>query len=79
VETQKGSAIHTESQYNITKQLIKETEFLWHVNRYIEDATREGNEEYVKVFEEIETDKKSTSRYKETLLQSLLLILRKIN
>jgi hypothetical protein len=57
VETQKGLAILTDLQYNITKQLIRETEFLWHVNRYIEDAAIEGNEEYVRVFQEIKTDK----------------------
>ena len=50
--------------HNITKQLNKQAESLWHVNNYIEDAAREANEEYVKVFKEIKTGK---DRHAKTL------------
>jgi rubrerythrin len=38
--------------------------FFRHVNNYIEGAAREGNEEYVKIFEEIKTD---AERHAKTL------------
>lgn len=46
----------TNSQYNITKQLDKKLQFLWHIDDYIKDALLEEDQECAKVFREIKAD-----------------------
>lgn len=42
--------------YNITKQLAKKLEFLSHVNRYIEDAQKNGDEKVQTTWQTIRSD-----------------------
>lgn len=42
--------------YNITKQLGKKLEFLYHVTKYIEDAKQIGDEKAKTAWETIRTD-----------------------
>lgn len=58
----------SDSAYNITKQLTKELEFLWHVDGYIRDAEKEGNQECAKVFKEIKDDEVRHARKLKDLL-----------
>ncbi|MDE1812835.1 MAG: hypothetical protein KGH85_08250 [Thaumarchaeota archaeon] len=46
----------TDNCYNITKQLAKKLEFLYHVNKYIEDAQRVGDNNAKTVWETIRID-----------------------
>jgi hypothetical protein len=48
--------IFTDTQYNITKQLQKKLEFLWHVDHYISDAERDGDRDTAEVFRKIRSD-----------------------
>jgi hypothetical protein len=48
--------IFTDTQYNITKQLQKKLEFLWHVDRYIGDAERDGDRDTAEIFRKIKSD-----------------------
>jgi hypothetical protein len=49
--------IFTDTQCNITKQLEKKLEFLWHVDGYIMDADRNGDKDAANVFHQIKMDK----------------------
>lgn len=66
---QKSMQIMTDSQYNIAKQLEKKLEFLWHVDGYINDAEKEGNQECAKVFKQIKADEEKHARMLKDLLQ----------
>ena len=46
----------TDNCYNITKQLAKKLEFLYHVNKYIEDAQKIGDDKAKTTWETIRTD-----------------------
>jgi rubrerythrin len=56
-------------QYNMAKQLEKKLEFLWHVDGYIEDAEKEGNQECAKVFKEIKADEEKHAKMLKDLLK----------
>jgi rubrerythrin len=63
-----SSEILTNCQYNITKQLEKKLEFLWHVDGYIKDAEKEGNQECLKAFKEIRADEERHTKMLKVLL-----------
>ncbi len=44
--------------YDISKQLEKKAEFLWHAERYLDDAKKSKRDDVVKVFEKIIEDEK---------------------
>jgi len=46
----------TDNCYNITKQLAKKLEFLYHVKKYIEDAQKVGDDKAKTAWETIRTD-----------------------
>lgn len=56
--------------YNITKQLSKKLEFLYHSNRYIEDAKKAGNAEAEKTWNAIRTDEQKHAEMLHDLLAS---------
>ena len=54
--------------YNLTKQLAKKLEFLHHVNHYIEDSHKCGNEESETAWQTIRTDEERHTDMLRTLL-----------
>lgn len=61
--------IMTDSQYNMAKQLEKKLEFLWHVDGYIKDAEKDGNQECARVFKQIKADEEKHAKMLKDLLQ----------
>lgn len=55
--------------YNITKQLAKKLEFLSHVNKYMEDAQKIGDEKAKTTWETIRSDEEKHA----TMLRDLLI------
>jgi rubrerythrin len=53
----------------MAKQLEKKLEFLWHVDGYIKDAEKEGNQECAKVFKEIKADEEKHAKMLKELLK----------
>jgi rubrerythrin len=66
---QKSEQILTDCQYNIAKQLEKKLEFLWHVDGYIKDAEKEGNQECARVFKQIKADEEKHAKMLKGLIQ----------
>lgn len=66
---QKSMQIMTDSQYNMAKQLEKKLEFLWHVDGYIKDAEKDGNQECARVFKQIKADEEKHAKMLKDLLQ----------
>ena len=60
----------TDNCYNITKQLSKKLEFLSHVDRYIQDAHQNKDEEAEKVWKTIRVDEEKHADLLRTLLIS---------
>ena len=56
--------------YNITKQLSKKLEFLYHANRYIEDAKKAGDAEAEKTWNAIRFDEQKHADMLHDLLAS---------
>ncbi len=56
--------------YNIIKQLAKKQQFLAHVNRYIEDATKNGASEAEKTWRAIQNDEQKHADMLHDLLAS---------
>lgn len=56
--------------YNITKQLSKKLEFLYHTKRYIEDANKVGDTEAVKIWNAIQSDEQRHAEMLHDLLAS---------
>lgn len=56
--------------YNITKQLSKKLEFLSHVNRYIEDSHKNGDEQAENVWKTIRVDEEKHADMLRNLLIS---------
>ncbi len=56
--------------YNITKQLSKKLEFLYHVNRYIEDAHKGGDEQAESTWKAIRVDEEKHADMLRNLLIS---------
>ncbi len=59
----------TDCQYNMAKQLEKKLEFLWHVDGYIKDAEKDGDQECAKVFKQIKADEEKHAKMLKGLLQ----------
>lgn len=53
----------------MAKQLEKKLEFLWHVDGYIKDAEKDGNQECAKVFKQIKADEEKHAKMLKGLLQ----------
>ncbi|HLA21859.1 MAG TPA: hypothetical protein VJZ17_00265 [Nitrosopumilaceae archaeon] len=56
--------------YNITKQLSKKLQFLSHINKYIEDAHKCGNEPAETTWKTIRVDEQKHADMLRTLLIS---------
>lgn len=56
--------------YNITKQLSKKLEFLYHVNKYIEDAQKTNDKQAETVWKTIRTDEEKHAELLRNLLIS---------
>ncbi|MEW6604868.1 MAG: hypothetical protein AB1351_09320 [Thermoproteota archaeon] len=65
---QSANNVMSNCQYNITKQLEKKLQFLWHVDGYIQDAEREGNGECAKLFRQIKADEERHANALKELL-----------
>ena len=66
------SAILTNTEYNISKQLDKKLEFLWHVDSYVKDAKRDGDRQAAEAFRKIKVDEgRHAKMLKELLLRSV--------
>lgn len=60
--------IFTDTQYNITKQVQKKLEFLWHVDGYISDAERDGDRDAAEVFRQIKSDEQKHAQMLKELV-----------
>ena len=56
--------------YNIIKQLAKKQQFLAHVNRYIEDASKSSDTQAVKTWKTIQTDEQKHAEMLHDLLSA---------
>lgn len=65
---EKGSMVLSDCQYDITKQLVKISEFLYHVDRYLKDAEKEGDQDCIKVFSELKADMEKHANNLKTLI-----------
>ena len=65
-------SIMTNTEYNISKQLDKKLEFLWHIDSYINDAKKDGDSQAADAFNKIKGDEQEHARIlKELLLRSV--------
>lgn len=69
---QESYRVLTNCQYNITKQLDKKLEFLWHVDDYISEALKENDQECAKAFQEIKADEERHAKMLRSLVSSFL-------
>lgn len=56
--------------YNITKQLSKKLEFLSHVDKYIQDANKNGSQDAEKIWKTIQSDEEKHAELLHGLLDS---------
>ena len=64
------SAIMTDTEYNLHKQLAEDLAFLWHVEGYINDAEKDGNRQAADAFRQLRTDEEKHAKLlKQTLAQ----------
>jgi rubrerythrin len=56
--------------YNIIKQLAKKQQFLAHVNRYIEDASKSSDTQAEKTWKTIQTDEQKHAEMLHDLLST---------
>ncbi|MER3408502.1 MAG: hypothetical protein C4292_07310 [Nitrososphaera sp.] len=61
--------IMSDTEYNLHKQLAEELAFLWHVDGYIRDAEKDGNQQAVEVFKKIKEDEERHAQMLRGLLQ----------
>jgi rubrerythrin len=65
-------SIMTNTEYNVSKQLDKKLEFLWHVDSYIQDAERDSDREAADTLRKIKDDEQNHARMlKQLLLRSV--------
>jgi rubrerythrin len=65
-------SIMTNTEYNVSKQLDKKLEFLWHVDSYIQDAERDSDREAADTLRKIKNDEQNHARMlKQLLLRSV--------
>jgi rubrerythrin len=63
------SKIMSDTEYNLHKQLAEELAFLWHVDGYIRDAEKDGNQQAVEAFKRIKEDEERHAQLLKGLLQ----------
>jgi rubrerythrin len=69
---QEVKSIMTNTEYNVSKQLDKKLEFLWHVDGYIKDAEKDGDQEAVNTLRKIKDEEQNHARMlKQLLLRSV--------
>lgn len=69
---QESASILTNTEYNVSKQLDKGLEFLWHVDGYIKDAEKDGDRQAADAFKKIKADEEEHAKMlKQLLLRSL--------
>ena len=69
---QEVKSIMTNTEYNVSKQLDKKLEFLWHVDGYIKDAEKDGDSEAASTLRKITDDEQNHARMlKQLLLRSV--------
>jgi hypothetical protein len=69
---QEVKSIMTNTEYNVSKQLDKKLEFLWHVDGYIKDAEKDGDQEAVNTLSKIKDEEQNHARMlKQLLLRSV--------
>lgn len=65
-------SIMTNTEYNISKQLDKKLEFLWHIDSYIKDAQKDGDRQAADAFTKIRGEEQEHAKMlKELLLRSV--------
>lgn len=69
-KTSHPTAILSNCQYNIVKQLEKKTQLLWSIDGYIQDAEAEGNPKCAEVFRQIKADEERHAKMLKELLTS---------
>ena len=62
------SAIMTDTEYNLHKQLAEELAFLWHVEGYIKDAEKDGNRQAADAFKQLKTDEEKHAKLLKQML-----------
>lgn len=67
---EKATLILTNTEYNLSKQLDKELEFLWHVDGYIKDAESEGNKPAAEAFKKIKDEEVEHAKVLRELLSN---------
>lgn len=58
----------TNTEYNVTKQLEKKMEFLWHVDSYIKDAEQDGHKQAAEAFRKIKAEEEKHAKMLKDLL-----------
>ena len=69
-EAQSKETVLSDCQYNIVKQLEKELQFLWNVDRYIKDAEKEANSKAAEVFRQMKMDEEKHAKILKDLLST---------
>lgn len=69
---EKTTLIVTNTEYNLSKQLDKELEFLWHVDGYIKDAESDENKQAAEAFKKIKDDEIEHAKVLKELLSNSL-------
>jgi rubrerythrin len=64
--------ILTNTEYNLSKQLDKELEFLWYVDGYVKDAESDGNKQAAEAFKKIKDDEIAHAKILRELLSKSL-------
>lgn len=57
------------TNFNLSKQLVKKLKFLWAVDTYIKDAKREGFNDVAELWEKIKADEE---RHSELIKEKLI-------
>lgn len=63
-----ATSLVTNTEYNVTKQLEKTMQFLWHVNTYIKDAEKDSNNQAADTFKKIKADEENHAKMLKELL-----------
>lgn len=63
-----AAPVLTNTEYNVTKQLEKRMEFLWHVDTYIKDAEKDGNKQAADTFRKIKSEEERHAKMLKDLL-----------
>lgn len=67
-----SSAVLTNTEYNVTKQLEKRSEFLWHADTYIKDAEQDGNKRAAETFKKIKVQEEEHAKMLKDLLANTM-------